>query len=190
MRMGTKFPRTPEVAHRYYRLLKAAQRKFAMARFEMGVLLHTLKANDLWVGFAESFNDFLAQERINPNAARQYMRVAKRLYFELNLTDLQFEALADVSFSVLDKACSVIDDDNKEDMIALLSSLDSRDAEHELGEIKAPSDPARQHPRVAKILSEIRDLPHEYRIEVMQQLGLRQFEQGRGVASGEDRAAA
>lgn len=158
--------------HLHYRMLKAAQKRFGLARFEMGVLLHLIKEEDLWQGKAESFKDLLQQERINETAARQYMRVARRLYFDLQFTDAEFEALVDVNMSTLDKACPLINQDNKDEMLAMLSTLEARDAKHELNELVDPSDHRKQHPKVAKILSDFRDLPHELRIEMLSLLSM------------------
>ena len=60
-----------------YRRLKAVQRDFGMARFELGTLLEVFRSNEtLWQGKASSFNSFLEEERIQANGAYQFMRVA------------------------------------------------------------------------------------------------------------------
>jgi len=54
----------------------------------------------------------------------------------------------------------------------MLSTLEARDAKHEITEMKAPSESDQAKSQVRKVLSEFRHLPHELRIEVMTQLGI------------------
>lgn len=135
--------------------------------------MYLIKRDKLWKGWANNFNEFLHQERINLSAARQYMRVAEKLYFDIGLTDHEFEALTDASMSTLEKACAVITHENKSEIIALVSTLDSRDARHEIDEMTTQSehmDLRVTHPRVRRLLNTVFDLPHELRIEMLTSL--------------------
>jgi len=80
----------------------------------MGVLLQLIKQHGWWKGRAENFGDFLHQERINTSAARQYMRVAEKLYFDLGLRISNSKRCRIEYMSTLEKACGIINEDNKE----------------------------------------------------------------------------
>lgn len=126
-----------QAVEKYYRLLKKSQRKFGLARFELGVILETVKTRELWRGKAESFKAYLEQERLNVMACNQYMRVARKLFFELQITDEDFDRLADVGMGTLDIACRVTTPGNKEEVINMLTILSERDAQFELEVIEA-----------------------------------------------------
>jgi hypothetical protein len=63
---------------------RRARMKFGLARLELGARLHLIQENGLWEGLAENWGTFLAEENINPHAARQYAAVAKKFVFELD----------------------------------------------------------------------------------------------------------
>lgn len=151
--------------------LVKAQREFGVARFKLGLILSSIKENELWRGRAESFSGFLEESKINSSAARQYMLVASKL-MEFNLTEREIEELAMVNMSTLEKACAVMDAGNHREILDLILMLSERDAKHELDLIQKPVPKGKQDPKVRKILAEFRHLPHELRIETMTSLGL------------------
>lgn len=157
----------------YHRQLRHAKRQFGEARFEIGRLLHHIRERNLWRGKARSFAEYLEAERLNPNAARQYMRVAKKLVIELQLDDTTLAELADVNMSTLDQAARVINPLNADAVLAKLTSLSERDAKYELSQMEpAPFQADRPAPEVAKLMAQFQLLPHELRIEALTRLGV------------------
>jgi len=154
-----------------YALLKNAQQKFCLARLEMGVLLEHIKTTEGWKGRAASFAAFLEEERINDNAAYQYMRVARKMFFELQMTEKEFQDIATCNMNVLDLACQVITSENKEEVLGLLSALSERDARQSLLEMVDalnvdPKQPQKSRP-VNRVLDMFKKLPDDQRIEFM-----------------------
>lgn len=169
-----------QAVEKYYRLLKKSQRKFGLARFELGVILETVKTKELWRGKAESFKAYLEQERLNGRACNQYMRVARKLFFELQLTDEDFDRLADVGMGTLDTACRVITPGNKEEVINMLTILSERDAQFELEVIEAEkvahcetTDKISPYDRrLQKVFSEYFALPDDLRMDFKDRMRL------------------
>lgn len=168
-----------QVSEVLYRRLKAVQRQFGMARLELGVLLEVFRNNEgLWRGRASSFNAFLEEERIQQNGAAQFMRVAKRFVLDLRLSEAELGELACVNFRSLDLAAKVITEENKDEIIGLLTCLGERDARAALGELadetlscetleeRTPRMPA----PVGAVLRKYRDLPDDYRMQVLDEL--------------------
>lgn len=158
-----------------YRRLKAVQREFGMARFEMGTLLEVFRSNEnLWQGKAASFNAFLEEERIQANGAYQFMRVAKKFVLELALSDSELAELACVNFRILDMAARIITPENKDEVIPLLVALGERDARVALAEF-ADGETAFRSPNlvsapVRSLMRKYRELPDDYRLEFLQQM--------------------
>ena len=159
-------------------LLKAAQRRFGLARFEIGVLLSEIKDSKLWEGRASSFASFLEEERINSSAAYSYMRVAKKLFHELELSDREFERIATVNMGTLELATQILSKDNADDILPILEVLGERDARQELLEridVTVTATPnVKEKPRAAprgkqaqRLLSAFYDMPDDQRIEFL-----------------------
>lgn len=151
-------------------LLKKAQRDFCMARFQMGALLQHIKDVQAWQGRATSFASFLEEERINDSAAYQYMRIAKKFFYELCLSESDFERLADCNMVILDLACQVITTENKDEIIGILSILSERDARQTLLELIEeseilPSHKPKKSAQVNRVLAMFKQLPDDQRIE-------------------------
>lgn len=161
-----------------YVMLKSAQRSFGRARFEMGVLLNAIKEKEFWKGRASSFASFLEEERINSSAAYQYMRVTRKLFNELKLSDREFDRLSTVNMGILDIACQMLCEDNKGDLIDVLTSLGERDAKQELLErldmYQPQGDDSLSRPKrsqqVNRVLNSFYDLPDDQRIEFLEAL--------------------
>ena len=154
-----------------YMLLKSVQRDFCRTRIQMGALLEHIKNDDLWQGRVESFQSFLEEERINATAAYQYMRVARKFFFELRLSDQEFAAISTCNMSLLDFASQVITNENKEEVIANLATLGERDARQVLSELWDQSTNAKEQEQkskpVKRVLNLFRALPDDQRSEFM-----------------------
>ena len=152
-------------------LLKNTQKDFCRARIQMGALLEHIKNENLWEGRAESFPSFLEEERINSTAAYQYMRVARKFFYELKLTDQEFIAISTCNMGILDLASQVITAENKDEIIAILSVLSERDSKQVLAEMwdkeKSPKDSEKRSKPVNRALDLFRGLPDDQRIEFM-----------------------
>lgn len=160
-----------DAGERHMLALRIAQREFGMSRIKLGLILASIKEHGHWQGRAETFAEFLEENRINDKAARQYMLVAKRLA-ELGLTEREIEELAYVNMGTLEKACSIMTPANYRDVIDLMTSLSERDAKHELDRIQEPVPKYKRDPKVSKVLTYFRQLPHELRVETMGSLGI------------------
>lgn len=163
-----------------YRRLKAVQRDFGMARFELGTLLEVFRSNEtLWQGKASSFNSFLEEERIQANGAYQFMRVAKKFVLELGLSDAELAELACINFRILDMAAKIITPENKEEVLALVLALGERDAKVALAEMGETDTSFRPQNVVSSpvksLVRKYRDLPDDYRLEFLAQLKPRQL---------------
>lgn len=161
-----------------YRRLKAVQREFGLARFELGTLLEVFRSNEtLWKGRGSSFNSFLEEERIQANGAQQFMRVAKKFVLELGLADTELAELACVNFRILDIAARIITPDNKEEVMALVLALGERDAKVALAEMSVPEEAAKQASGVSSpvksLMRRYRELPDDYRLEFLSQVNPR-----------------
>ena len=154
-----------------YALLKNAQRKFCLSRLELGVLLHHIKTTEGWKGRAASFQAFLEEERINDTAAYQYMRIARKMFFDLRMTEEEFEQIGTCNMNILDLACQVISAENKDEVLGILAALSERDARQALRELVdeenlTENQPQRSRP-VNQVLGLFKKLPDDQRIEFL-----------------------
>lgn len=179
--IGASRSRQFDAGQMIYMLLKTAQRRFGLARFEMGVLLCEVKDRELWKGRAASFAAFLEEERITASAAYLYMRVARKLAGELSLSDRDFEQIATVNMGTLDLATQVLTPDNYGEILDLLSILGERDAKQVLLERLDEEGPIGMSPeaegprqprsrQVNRALTAFYDLPDDQRIEFLNAL--------------------
>lgn len=152
--------------------IDAAHFQFGIARIQLGVLLERVRETEAWKGRAESFTSFLEERRLTDSAAYQYMRVARKLFYELQLTDEQIAELATCNMSTLDLACKIITKDNAEEIVCLISALSRRDARAEI-EAEISMRPAaeqarpRREPAIERMLRLYRELPDDQRIDFM-----------------------
>lgn len=150
--------------------LRAARQQYGLARLHMGVLLEHIRTTKGWDGHAETFTELLEDLRINHNAAYQYMRVAKRFFFELPLPDGALSQMCLANISTLELASRVANEHNLEEVVGIVTTLGERDAktvlEEMLNEQLAGNDLPRKEPRVAKVLRLYKDLPDDQRIDV------------------------
>lgn len=150
--------------------LRAARQQYGMARLHMGVLLEHLRTHKGWEGEAESFAGLLEELRINQTAAYQYMRVAKRFFFELPLPDGALTQMCMANISTLELAGRVANEENLAEVVSVVTSLSERDAKTTLEEMlqaqESENTAPRREPRLAKVLRLYRELPDDQRIDV------------------------
>ena len=179
---------SPEIAELLYRRLKRTQRDFGRARLELGTLLEVFRQNEaLWRGRGESYFGFLEEERIQPDGAKQFMRVAKKFVLELALDEATLDDLACVNFRILDLAARIITPENQDEVLSLVLALGERDAKVALAELSQPNvAPVQRMSReVQSLLGRFRQLPDDYRSAFMEQLnGKRRGNAGREQVAG------
>ena len=166
------------VSDAMYRRLLACKGNFGMQRLELGMLLELFRANPtMWQGRSQSFAAFLEEHHINGSGAYQWMRIARKLILDLRLPDETLRELSSASFSMLDAACRVINRDNVDEIVGIVSILSERDARVALDELSkeiddsaAPNnkDCSSAMPNEVKaLLTKFRRLPDDYRIEFL-----------------------
>lgn len=156
---------------RFYRRLKETQRRYGMARFEMAILLEEIRTKELWKGKAETFAAFLEEERINESAAYQYMRVARKFFYEIKLSDAEFQELACINMRILDLAAKIINQENRNEVLDIVMALGERDARLSLSEMKDPEEgEGAASNAVSGFVRRYYQLPNELKMEAIQQL--------------------
>lgn len=168
-----------------------ARTEFGLSRIQMGAFLHMIKTHRLWTGYAENWDSFLAKENVNPNAARQYMSVAKKFVFELDLPQQTLAKLSLAGITALEKAANTMSKENQEEVIAILDTLAERDAIQQLMELAKEDEPVKDKPslRVLSILKQIYELPPDMQQQVKEKLVL--HDKRRNVTrEADDRAGA
>lgn len=156
---------------RNYRLLKRYQREYGLSRLRMGVLLANIHENELWRGKASSFSQFMEEEGLNAHAVYQWMRVARKLVFAMKLTREEIEEICRCSMRALELASEIITEDNREDVLAILTTLSGRDAREELMRLRGePQHQANTDLRLSRALRAFQDLPDDLRIEYLRKL--------------------
>lgn len=157
-----------------------SQEHFGLIRMKIGALLIAVKDKELWKGRARSFNEYLDDERIKRSAARQYMRVAEKLLIEIKLDESEIKALSKCSITTLVKACDKITRENKEEIVALLESLEDKDINHVLDNFESHQKPLtseKQQPKqIRKMVSGFYDLPQDMRMAFLESIGIARYE--------------
>jgi hypothetical protein len=151
--------RQTEVILRGYR---AVRLDFGVNRIHLGAHLHLIKEHKIYKQFAETWEEFLASENINPNAARQYIKVAKKFVYEMNIDDETLRKLSMAGISALEKATLAINDENKDEILETLMALSERDAIQRIIEISSgvpDNKPQQPTLRVLRMLRDYHELP-------------------------------
>lgn len=146
---------------------------FGLNRIHLGAHLHLIRENQLWKGIAESWEAFLSGENINANAARQYMAVAKKFVYELNLDEDTLRKLSQAGITALEKAGRVINDGNKAEILSTLMSLSERDAIQRIIEISSGVEdkkPEQASMPVLRILRQYYELPPDMQSDFRRRL--------------------
>ena len=142
---------------------------FGLARIQMGALLCLIKDHKLWRGYAETWDAFLGKENVNTHAARQYMGVAKKFVFEMDLPSDVLAKMSLAGMTALEKAATTMTEANQHEIVAVLSTLAERDAVQRLIELSCEDEePTKNKPslRVLRILKEFSELPPDMQQEV------------------------
>lgn len=149
-----------------------ARKEFGLARIKMGAFLHLIKDHKMWRGVAESWEAFLAKENVNSNAARQYITVARRFVFELDLPEKTLAKLSLAGITALEKAAMTMTLQNQDEVIAILDSLAERDAITQLMEMSKEDAPVKNKPslRVLSILKQFSELPPDMQQQVKEKI--------------------
>lgn len=166
------------VSDAMYRRLLACKSNFGMQRLELGMLLELFRANPaMWQGRSHSFSAFLEEHHINGSGAYQWMRIARKLILELRLPDETLRELSTASFSLLDAACRIVNRENVDEIVSIVSLLGERDARVALDDLCNEKDDAEplnkkestsaMPDEVRALLSKFRRLPDDYRIEFL-----------------------
>lgn len=151
---------------------RAARLDFGLNRIQLGAHLHLIKDHNLWAGLAKTWEEFLATENINSHAARQYITVAKKFVYELDLDEAMLRKLSTAGMSALEKAAKIITDENKDEMLSVLTALSDRDAIQrmvemttDVNEANAEANSEKTTFSVLRILKEYHQLPPELQQE-------------------------
>ena len=140
-----------------------------MARMMLGALLCVVKQNRFWHGKAESWESYIATEGLNASAARQYIKVAKKFVYELQLDKATLRKVSMAGMTALEKAGHIITEQNKDAVIGLLTSLAERDAVQAIMELGATDKQEAKSNinsfRVLRLLKEYFELPPDQQIE-------------------------
>ncbi len=153
-----------------FRMVRNVRQRYGMSRFELGLLLDTIQEQKLWVGKAQSFPEYLDDLRLNRNACRSYIRVAKKFIGELKVSDGILAQLATCNFSVLEKAALVVNIDNAQDVISAVLALHQRDALFVLNELDPALANRPESDDVTKLFGRYMQLPDDSRIEFLNRL--------------------
>jgi len=152
---------------------RRARMHFGLSRIKMGSYLHIIQENRLWEGKAESWSAFLSSENLQPNAVRQYISVAKVYVFDLDLSDIVLAKLSMAGISAMEKASRVINEENKEEIIATLTSLAEKDAVQRIIELSVSTEDGRSSTsemRVLRLLKEFYGLPSDMQMDFKEKL--------------------
>lgn len=164
--------------------LAAARRTLGMSRLVMGVYLATLQETDGWQGRtgATSFRRFLQEEGIEPQAAYQYLSVARSFVIEHGVDP---ERIALVSMRTLAEAAKYLHQatderaSNVDEVVCIVNTLPAAEALarlRELYELNADAVELMQKPKMSKpvshILGAVDMLTFEARAELYRALAL------------------
>lgn len=143
--------------------------EFGMIRMRMGSYLTLIKDNKLWRGVAENWETFLASENLNVHAARQYMAVARKYIFDMDLSEETLGKLSMAGIGALEKAGKVINDENQADLIDVLTNLSEKDAIQRIIEMSGNDDSISDKPtlRVLRMLREFYEMPPDLQVDFL-----------------------
>lgn len=175
---------------------RATRSQFGVNRIRLGSYLHIIKEHKLWAGISESWEAFLAAENINPNAARQYINVAKKFIHEMDLDEETLSKLAGAGITAMEKAAKFINKDNQADVLSALTALSERDAIQRIIELAAEVEDSKSDAptlRVLKVLREYHDLPpdlqYDFRHRLEKTEAVRAHRNGTQVQNGKGQSA-
>lgn len=161
-----------------YQLTTRVHRHIGFQKIRMGAMLCVLEDTGDWRGrtAALSFRGFLLEEGIHPQAARQYMKVARKFILELAISTEDLLAISRASMRVLCAAADVAAPDNLAELVEIIASLPRPEALEEIqtrfaGQAERFEAGSVSRP-VGKILSEVGELTQVQRAELFSRLGM------------------
>jgi hypothetical protein len=162
-----------------YQLTGRIHRHIGFQKIRMGAMLCVLEETGDWQGrtAARSFRGFLLEEGIHPQAARQYMKVARKFILELEISREDLLAISRASMRVLCAAADVATPDNLVELVDILATLPRPEALDEIRSrfVVEPADEVQARmisKPVGKILSEVGELTQMQRAELFSRLGM------------------
>jgi hypothetical protein len=145
----------------------------------MGAMLCVLEESGEWRGrtAARSFRGFLLEEGIYPQAARQYMKVARKFVLKLEIPSEDLLAVSRANMRVLCSAAEVATKDNLAELVSIVANLPRPEALEEINARFVDKDANRTQASVVsrpvrKILSEVDELTQIHRAELFAKLGM------------------
>jgi hypothetical protein len=162
-----------------YRLTTQVHRHIGFQKIRMGAMLCVLEDAGEWRGrtAARSFRGFLVEEGIHPQAARQYMKVARKFVLELDISSQDLLAMSRASMRVLCAAADVATPDNLAELVSIVATLPRPEALEEI-RTRFAAVPAQDAAEklvsrpVGRILSEVGELTQMQRAELFSRLGI------------------
>lgn len=163
-----------------YKLTTQVHRHIGFQKIRMGAMLCVLEDAGEWRGrtAARSFRGFLVEEGIHPQAARQYMKVARKFVLELEIPNQDLLAMSRASMRVLCAAADVATHDNLAELVSIVATLPRPEALEEIRVrfASSPAQDAEENPLsrpVGRILSEVGELTQMQRAELFSRLAIR-----------------
>ncbi|SNT36300.1 hypothetical protein SAMN06265795_12925 [Noviherbaspirillum humi] len=160
-----------------YQLATRVHRHIGFQKIRLGAMLCVLEESGEWRGrtAASSFRGFLQEEGIYPQAARQYMKVARKFILELDMSPEQLRAVSRASMRVLCAAADVATRDNLDELVDLVATLPRPEAMEEI-RLRFGGGESAEAPfskPVGRILNEVGELTQTQRAELFSRLGMR-----------------
>lgn len=175
-----------DLVERTFQMTRLVRHEYGMTRLKLGALLDMVSEHELWRGKAASFWGYVDDLRLNRNACRSYIRVARKFVVELSVSDAILAQLAGCNMAVLEKAASVITPDNAEEVISVVLALHQRDALAALEDFDTSFAGRAEADDVSRVFNKYLELTDDRRIEFLNRLrgkeGGRQ-ERGREAAT-------
>jgi hypothetical protein len=174
---------SPEDGEIVYRQLEEGRREFGEARLKLGAALALIFDHEIWKGRATTWSAFLADQRLHPSAARDFIAIARVFVFDETLAPRTAEegaSLAAASVKILKAAADIITGANRDQVYGIVGQLGNLDAGEALAQLKkgpqsfAGDVLAPRDRRVESLLRLFYELPMEARIETLSRLRLGQ----------------
>lgn len=158
----------------YSSLIEQCQINLGVEKLKLGAILSSLEKSDVWRAetSATTFRRYLKELNLEPNAMFQYMGVANRLIHELNFTEDEIRRIASVSMRTLEVASRIINEENKQDILNIITSMPRAEAIEELeclGEGKKMFEEGVSK-STRSLLRKMEDMSESSRIEFMNEM--------------------
>jgi len=159
-----------DLIDRTFQMVRSARQEYGMARLRLGALLDLIQEHELWRGKSTSFAAYLDDLRLNRSACRSYMRVARKFMIELSVSEAILNQLAACNMGVLEKAASVVNQDNVEEVMYAVLALHQRDALAALEDFEPDAAERTGSDEVTRLFNKYMDLTDDRRIDFLNRL--------------------